>query len=53
MKTVMLIVPSLIRGGVERIVSIISKELNKFFEIYVVIYHGPVESFRFLFKKDK
>jgi len=43
MKTVMLIVPSLIRGGVERIVSIISKELNKFFEIYVVIYHGPVE----------
>jgi len=43
MKKIMLIVPSLIKGGVERIVSILSKELNKFFEIYVVIYHGPIE----------
>ena len=43
MKKIILIVPSLIRGGVERIVSILSKELNKFFEIYVVIYHGPIE----------
>ena len=43
MKKIILIVPSLIRGGVERIVSILSKELNKFFEIYVVINHGPIE----------
>lgn len=43
MKKIILIVPSLIRGGVERIVSILSKELNNFFEVYVVIYHGPIE----------
>jgi glycosyltransferase involved in cell wall biosynthesis len=43
MKKIILIVPSLIRGGVERAVSILSKELNKFFEIYVVVYHGPIE----------
>ena len=43
MKKIMLIVPSLIKGGVERIVSILSKELDKSFEIYVVIYHGPIE----------
>jgi glycosyltransferase involved in cell wall biosynthesis len=43
MKKIILTVPSLIRGGVERIVSILSKELNKFFEIYVVINHAPIE----------
>jgi N-acetylgalactosamine-N,N'-diacetylbacillosaminyl-diphospho-undecaprenol 4-alpha-N-acetylgalactosaminyltransferase len=39
----MLIVPSLAKGGVERVVSILSKELSKCFEIYVVIYHSPIE----------
>jgi len=39
----MLIVPSLIRGGVERVVSILSKELNKYYDVYVIIYHGPIE----------
>ena len=43
MKKIMLIVPSLARGGTERVVSILSKELSKYFEIYVVIYHNPVE----------
>ena len=43
MKKIMLIVPSLVRGGAERVVSISSKELSKCFEVYVVIYHGPVE----------
>lgn len=43
MKKIMLIVPSLAKGGVERVVSILSKELSKYFEIYVVIYHNPVE----------
>jgi len=43
MKTIMLIVPSLIKGGVERVVSILSKELSKYYEVYVVIYHNPVE----------
>jgi N-acetylgalactosamine-N,N'-diacetylbacillosaminyl-diphospho-undecaprenol 4-alpha-N-acetylgalactosaminyltransferase len=43
MKKIMLIVPSLVRGGVERIVSILSKELFKYYQVYVVIYHGPVE----------
>ena len=43
MKKIILVVPSLIKGGVERIVSILSKELNNYFEIYVVIYHGPIE----------
>ena len=43
MKKIMLIVPSLVRGGVERVVSILSKELSKYFEVYVIIYHGPVE----------
>jgi len=39
----MLIVPSLARGGVERVVSILSKELTKYYEVYVIIYHNPVE----------
>lgn len=43
MKIIMLIVPSLIKGGVERVVSILSKELSKYYEVYVVIYHNPVE----------
>jgi len=43
MKKIMLIVPTLARGGVERVVSILSKELSKYFEIYVVIYHSPIE----------
>jgi N-acetylgalactosamine-N,N'-diacetylbacillosaminyl-diphospho-undecaprenol 4-alpha-N-acetylgalactosaminyltransferase len=43
MKKIVLIVPSLIKGGAERVVSILSKELSKYFEVYVVIYHGPVE----------
>ena len=43
MKKIILIVPSLVKGGVERIVSILSKELSKYYQVYVVIYHGPVE----------
>jgi len=43
MKTIMLIVPSLARGGVERVVSVLSKELSKYYEVYVIIYHNPVE----------
>ena len=43
MKKIMLIVPSLARGGVERVVSILSKELSKYFEVYVIIYHNPIE----------
>ena len=43
MKKIMLIVPSLVRGGVERVVSILSKELSKYYEVYMVIYHNPVE----------
>ena len=43
MKTIMLIVPSLIRGGVERVVSVLSKEFSKYYQVIVVIYHGPVE----------
>jgi len=43
MKKIMLILPSLIKGGVERVVSILSKELSKHYEVYVVIYHNPVE----------
>lgn len=39
----MLVVPSLIRGGVERIVSILSKELSNHYQVYIVIYHGPIE----------
>ena len=43
MKKIMLILPSLIKGGVERVVSISSKELSKYCDVYVVIYHNPVE----------
>jgi GalNAc-alpha-(1->4)-GalNAc-alpha-(1->3)-diNAcBac-PP-undecaprenol alpha-1,4-N-acetyl-D-galactosaminyltransferase len=43
MKKIILIIPSLIKGGVERVVSILSKELSKYYEVYVVIYHNPVE----------
>jgi len=43
MKKIMLIVPSLIRGGVERLVSTLSTELSKYYEIYIVIYHSPIE----------
>ena len=43
MKKIMLIVPSLIKGGVERVVSTLSKELSKYYDVYVVIYHNPVE----------
>lgn len=43
MKKIMLIVPSLIRGGTERIVSVISKEFSKHYQVFVVIYHGPLE----------
>jgi len=43
MKKIMLIVPSLAKGGAERVVSVLSKKLSKCFEIYVVIYHSPIE----------
>ena len=43
MKKIVLIITSLIKGGVERVVSILSKELSKYYEVYVVIYHNPVE----------
>jgi len=43
MKKIMLIVPSLIKGGVERVVSILSKELSKYYDIYVIVYHRPIE----------
>lgn len=43
MKKIILIVPSLIKGGAERVVSILSKGLSKYYEVYVVIYHNPVE----------
>ena len=43
MKTIMLIVPSLVRGGVERVASVLSKEFSKYYQVFVVIYHGPIE----------
>jgi len=43
MKKIMLIVPSLVKGGAERVVSVLSKELSKYYEVYVVIYHNPIE----------
>jgi len=43
MKTIMLVVPSLVRGGAERVVSVLSKEFSKYYQVFVVIYHGPVE----------
>ena len=39
----MLIVPSFIRGGVERVVNTLSKGLRKHYEVYVIIYHKPIE----------
>lgn len=43
MKKIMLILPSLIKGGVERVVSILSKELSKYYDVYVIVYHKPIE----------
>jgi N-acetylgalactosamine-N,N'-diacetylbacillosaminyl-diphospho-undecaprenol 4-alpha-N-acetylgalactosaminyltransferase len=43
MKKIILIVPSLIRGGTERVVSILSKRLSENYKVYVVIYHDPIE----------
>jgi len=39
----MLIVPSFTKGGVERIVNTLSKGLKKYYDVYVVIYHKPIE----------
>jgi len=43
MKKIILIVPSLIRGGTERVVSILSKGLSGNYKVYAVIYHDPIE----------
>ena len=43
MKKIILVVPSLIRGGAERVVSVLSKEFSKYYQVFVVIYHGPIE----------
>jgi len=43
MKKVMLIVPSLVKGGAERVVSILSKGLSKYYKVYVIVYHHPIE----------
>jgi len=43
MKKIILIVPSLVRGGVERVVSVLSKEFSKYYQVFVVVYHGPIE----------
>jgi GalNAc-alpha-(1->4)-GalNAc-alpha-(1->3)-diNAcBac-PP-undecaprenol alpha-1,4-N-acetyl-D-galactosaminyltransferase len=43
MKKVMLIVPSFIKGGVERVVNTLSKGLKNHYDVYVVIYHKPIE----------
>jgi glycosyltransferase involved in cell wall biosynthesis len=43
MKKVMLIVPSFIKGGVERVVNTLSRGLKKYYDVYVVIYHEPIE----------
>jgi N-acetylgalactosamine-N,N'-diacetylbacillosaminyl-diphospho-undecaprenol 4-alpha-N-acetylgalactosaminyltransferase len=43
MKKIMLIVPSFIKGGVERVVNTLSKGLKKHYDVYVVIYHKPIE----------
>ncbi len=43
MKKIMLIVPSFIKGGVERVVNTLSKRLKKYYDVYVVIYHKPIE----------
>jgi len=36
----MLIALSLIKGGGEKIVSVLSKELGKYYEAYMVIYYN-------------
>ena len=43
MKKIMLIAPSFIKGGVERVVYTLSKGLKKHYDVYVVIYHKPIE----------
>lgn len=43
MKKIILIVPSLARGGVQKVVSILSKGLSKYYKVYVIIYHKPIE----------
>ncbi|HER24668.1 MAG TPA: glycosyltransferase family 4 protein [Candidatus Atribacteria bacterium] len=43
MKKLMLIVPSLVKGGVERVVSNLSKGLSNYYQVYVIIYHQPIE----------
>jgi len=43
MKKVMLIVPSFVKGGIERVVDTLSKGLKKHYDVYVVIYHRPIE----------
>jgi len=43
MKKIMLIVPSLVKGGAERVVSILSKGLSEYYKVYVIIYHHPIE----------
>ena len=43
MKKVILIVPSFKKGGIERVVDTLSKGLKKHYDVYVVIYHKPIE----------
>ncbi len=43
MKKIMLVVPSLKRGGAERIVSILSRELEQEYDVTVVIFRDPVD----------
>lgn len=43
MKKIMLIVPSFTKGGVERVVNTLSKGLKKHYEVFIVIYHKPIE----------
>ncbi|UCF06123.1 MAG: glycosyltransferase [bacterium] len=43
MKRIMLVVPSLKRGGAERIVSILSTHLAVDYDVTVVIYRDPIE----------
>ena len=42
MKKIMLIAPSFIKGGVERVVYNLSKWLKKKYDVYVVIYNNPI-----------
>jgi len=43
MEKIILIIPSLIRGGAERVISTLSKEFSRYYDVYVVIYHNPIE----------